>query len=157
MLLLLLRHADAAPQASSDAARALTPKGVAQAKQVGKFCRWNNLEPEIILTSPLARAEQTARLVAEGLDTPKIVTVSPFLASGMQPETAIQELKACRELESVMLVGHEPDLGMLASRLLGVTARDKIRVRKASLLLFELDAARPDSAVLQFFIPAKLM
>jgi phosphohistidine phosphatase len=157
MLLYLFRHADAVPLAGSDSARALSEKGVAQAKQAGRFCLRNRLLPEIILTSPLRRAEQTARLFAEEIDGQKIVSVAPFLACGMDPATALAELKAYRELESVMLVGHEPDLGRLASRLAGAGDRGKIKIRKASLTVFELDAARPDSAVLQFSIPAKLM
>lgn len=157
MLLYLLRHADAVVRASSDAARALSDKGVAQSKQVGKFCRWHGLLPALILTSPLKRAEQTACLFAGAIDAPKIVTVAPFLACGMTPETALEELKAYKELESVMLVGHEPDLGCLAGRLLGADGRGKIKVRKASLTVFELDVSRPNSAELQFSIPVKLM
>lgn len=157
MLLFLLRHADAIVEARNDAARVLSQKGTVQAKQIGKFCRWNNLIPELVLTSPLVRAEQTARLFAETIDVPKIVTVAPFLESGMQPEIALKELKAYKELESVMLVGHEPDLGRLATKLLGATGAGKIKIRKASLTAFEIDPMHPDSAVLQFCIPVKLM
>jgi phosphohistidine phosphatase len=157
MLLFLLRHADAVPMAGSDALRALSEKGVAQAKQAGRFCLRAGLVPELILTSPLRRAEQTARLFAEEIGAPKIVTVATLLACGMDPETALGELLDYKELDAVMMVGHEPDLGWLASRLLGANVRGKINIRKASLTLFELDPVRPDSAVLQFSIPAKLM
>lgn len=156
MLLYLLRHADAEQHASSDATRALTPKGVEQAKRVGQFCRRHGLEPSVILTSPLARAAQTARLFAAEVDEPEIV-VAPFLASGMQPETALQELKAYNELNSLMLVGHEPDFSHLAAKLLGIVDSQKINIRKASLTLLEVDHAKAHSAVLQFSIPAKLM
>jgi len=157
MLLYLLRHADAVMHASSDAARALSDKGIEQAREAGRFCLKNRLIPEIILTSPLRRAEQTARLFAEEIDALKVVSVAQFLACGMAPETALGELTVYRKLEGVMLVGHEPDLGRLASRLLGNVTRGKINIRKSSLTVFELDAAHPDSAVLQFSIPAKFM
>ena len=157
MLLYLLRHADAEPSARSDAARRLTEKGVIQAKTVGWFCREHRLIPELILTSPIERAEQTAHLVAAEIEQPKIVLSAPFLACGMDPKTALEELAGYKALGSVMLVGHEPDLGWLASTLLGAGSQGKIRIRKASLTVFELDVTRPESAELQFSIPAKLM
>jgi len=56
-----------------------------------------------------------------------------------------------------MLVGHEPDLGHLAAKLLGSNKNDVVKIRKASLTLFETESAQPGSAVLQFSIPVKLM
>ena len=83
MLLYLLRHAEAVDEAASDAARALTTKGMAQARKVGKFCVKNEVIPSIILTSPLKRAEQTARLVAKEIKNAEFI-VCPFLASSMR-------------------------------------------------------------------------
>src|SRR5438132_11316598 len=108
MLLYLLRHADAVSNAESDAARELTEKGIAQARRVGKFIRRNDLGPAVILTSPFRRAMQTAELAAAEFDSPEI-TVAQFLQSGMQPEAALEELKAYAGSKSVMIVGHEPD------------------------------------------------
>ena len=157
MHLYLFRHADAEPSARSDSDRRLTEKGVAQAKAVGRFCLEHRLIPDLILTSPIQRAEQTAHLFAEEIGEPKIVLTAPFLACGMDPKTALEELAGYKEMRSVMLVGHEPDLGWLAATLLGTRFHGKIRIRKASLTVFELDGARPDSAELQFTLPAKLM
>ncbi len=156
MLLYLLRHADAEPHASSDAARELTKKGIDQARRVGKFCRRNEIVPSIIVTSPLVRAEQTARIVAEELELPEVV-VAPFLQCGMDPETALDEIKSHLRFESVMLVGHEPDFSHLAAKLLGASSGTKINIRKASLTLFEIQDAKASTAVLQFSIPAKLL
>ena len=156
MFLYLFRHAEAVSVASSDAARVLTEKGVKQAKDVGRFCLKNRLLPELILTSPYCRSEQTARLFAEEINQPNSVLIAPFLACGMDPETALAELADYKELDSVMIVGHEPDLGWLASKLLGARHSGKIKIRKASLTVFELDVTRPESAELQFSIPAQL-
>jgi phosphohistidine phosphatase len=157
MFLYLLRHADAVAIAPSDNARELTEKGVAQARQAGRFCKRRHLSPEIILTSPLRRAEQTARLVAGELGNPDLVTVAPFAASGMQPGQALKELKEFIKLESVMLVGHEPDLGQLAMHLLETSRRDKIEVRKGALMGIELEGFHPENARLHFSIPVELM
>ena len=69
MQLFLLRHAEAEPEAATDEMRALTAKGSKQAESVGKFCLKHGFVPEIILTSPLTRAEETARLVAGELNS----------------------------------------------------------------------------------------
>lgn len=155
MLLYLLRHAEAVAQASSDADRELSEKGVRQAARVGKFCATNDLVPEIILTSPLRRTKQTARLVASELGEPE-VSVASFLASGMSPDSALEELKAYAKLQSVMLVGHEPDFGHLIARLLGAEAAC-VKVRKASLTLLEIEALRSGGAQLQFSIPSRFL
>jgi phosphohistidine phosphatase len=60
MTLQFLRHADAEPFTGSDFSRNLTPKGNTQAANVGKFLKSRHLVPDIILTSPLVRARQTA-------------------------------------------------------------------------------------------------
>lgn len=156
MLLYLLRHAEAVDHAESDAARALTEKGVAQARKVGKFCKKNNFIPAIILTSPLKCAKQTARIVAKEIATAEFI-VEPALRAGMQPETALEELRIYGRFPSLMLVGHEPDFSLLAAHLLGIPLRESLRLRKASLTALEWGALRPGAAVLQFSIPAKLM
>ena len=156
MLLYLLRHAEAVDHAESDAVRELTEKGVAQARKVGKYCRKNELIPAVILTSPFTRAEQTARLVAKEMPAAEFI-VEPMLRAGMQPEAALEELRAYANFKSLMLVGHEPDFSLLAAHLLGSPLREILRLRKASLTALELSALRPGAATLQFSIPSKLM
>ena len=156
MLLYLLRHAEAVDEAESDAARALTEKGETQARKVGKFCVKNQFIPQIILTSPLKRAEQTARIVAKEIKNAEFI-IDPVLSAGMQPETALDELKAYARFNSLMLVGHEPDFSLLAAHLLGIPLRESLRLRKASLTAMKLSAMRPGGAVLEFTLPPKLM
>lgn len=155
MLLYLLRHADAEASAESGAARALTEKGVEQAKRVGRFCRKNELKPDMILSSPFRRAEQTAKLAAEKMENDK-VQIAEFLASGMQPGTAIAELKNYAESSSVMMVGHEPDFSSLTAKLLG-TSQDRIQLKKASLTAIELDENDLSRGTLLFSLPVRLM
>ncbi|HWB61076.1 MAG TPA: phosphohistidine phosphatase SixA [Chthoniobacteraceae bacterium] len=156
MLLYLLRHAEAVDEAESDAVRELTEKGVTQAKKVGKFCVKNKFIPQIILTSPLKRAEQTARIVAKEIKIAEFI-IDPMLSAGMQPETALDELKTYARFTSLMLVGHEPDFSLLAAHLLGIPLSESLRLRKASLTAMNLTAMRPGGAVLEFTLPPKLM
>jgi phosphohistidine phosphatase len=157
MLIYLLRHAEAEMLAASDQARRLTPKGDEQALRVGKFCRRQGIEPAVILSSPVTRAVQTAKLVAKSLPEAELDEVS-WAKCGMDPWAAMDELKAYAKFPSVMLVGHQPDLGGLAAALLGMPSVHPLRVRKA--LLIGIDASgglATGAGTLQFFIPVRLM
>jgi phosphohistidine phosphatase len=156
MNLFLLRHADADTRAARDDDRRLSEKGINQAKRVGRFCRAQEIIPERILTSPVIRARETADLFAAEIGGVS-VELAPFLACGMEPERALRELKAWENVESVMIVGHEPDFGLLITRLLGLGENGRIRVRKASLILLEVAALRPGGARLEFSVPARFM
>ncbi len=93
MQLFLLRHAEAEPDAANDEKRALTAKGSKQAESIGKFCLEHGFVPEMILSSPLTRAEETARLVARELNLPKLVQIEEFLRAGMTAERAFSGLR----------------------------------------------------------------
>jgi len=156
MKIYLLRHAEAEPHNPRDYTRALTAKGEEQARRAGKFCAKNGLEPEVIFSSPLVRAEQTARLAAAEMKAVDVIVV-PWLASGMQPETALEELRALKRFSSVMIVGHEPDFSLLASALLGIPSGIGVNIRKASLTCLVADSPGAGSAVLDFSVPVKFM
>jgi phosphohistidine phosphatase len=155
MTLYLLRHADAEMPAPTDDARPLSPKGIEQAQQAGRFCARHEVRPSVILTSPLTRAAQTAQPVAEATGSPLIVV--PWLASGMAPHDAVEELKAYRTHDSAMIVGHEPDFSHLIALLLGLPGANQLHVRKGSLTALNLDIIRAGAARLEWSLPARYM
>lgn len=155
MHLYLLRHAEAIDHAEKDSARYLTNRGVAQAKTVGRFCRNFGIAPDLILTSPYRRAEQTADIVARKLGV-KLVS-APFLISGMQPEDVFREWDGYASLDAVMFVGHEPDFSHLAAVLVGLPEARRIHIRKASLTHLEFEEPAPGAATLHFVLPVKFM
>ena len=155
MQLLLLRHADAVLSARTDDLRPLSDKGRQQARRVARFCKERNLQPDLILSSPFLRAEETARIVAEELKGEMVLTA--FLASGMLPFAAMEELRAYTRFETVMLVGHEPDLSSLAGALIGAGNPGALHIRKASLTGLVVEGFHCGGAQLEFLVPAKLM
>jgi len=155
MLLYLLRHANADTKAATDDARALSEKGRAQAEQVGRFCEAHDMHLSVVLSSPVRRAHETAVVVAEKMRAELLVV--PWLACGMHPEAAMEELRAYRSHGSVMLVGHEPDFSQLAAHLLGLATATALHVRKASLTLIDLGYLRAGAGCLQFSLPCRLM
>lgn len=155
MLLYLLRHANADTDAETDDARVLSEKGRVQALRVACFCEKHSIRVAELLSSPLPRARETAAAVARCVHSE--VTIAPWLSAGMGPHQALDELQAYRSLESVMLVGHEPDFSMLAAYLLGVPSSTQMHIRKASLTLIALETFRQGQARLEYSIPCKLM
>eukprot|EP00112_Aurelia_sp_Birch-Aquarium-sp1_P008900 Seg19922.1 transcript_id=Seg19922.1/GoldUCD/mRNA.D3Y31 product="putative protein sll0400" protein_id=Seg19922.1/GoldUCD/D3Y31 len=159
MNLILVRHGKAEDHfvRGSDGERRLVKKGWKQARAVGRFLHKNDLLPDVILTSPLARAKETAEGISESL-ADKGVDVVPTLAAwlqcGMSPEIALNELSAYAELERVVIVGHEPDFSMLVEYFLGVE-QGTVNVKKASII--SITSCKPPyrGVVLQALIDSK--
>ncbi len=133
MELLVIRHAKAEDQSVSgaDFDRVLVEKGYEQSRRLGSFLKRVNRRPDVVLTSPLIRAKQTAETLCEAAAMPGPVTQG-WLACGMDPETAIRELVAFSDFERVAIVGHEPDLSSLIEWLLGCSG-SSVEVKKASI------------------------
>jgi phosphohistidine phosphatase len=156
MNLYLLRHAEAEEEATSDGERELTERGREQARIVGRFCARHDLYPEKILTSPLARAQQTAKIVADELKVTDRVQVCPFATAGMTTEAAFNGLKPFTEHPSLLLVGHEPDFSEFIAALIG--GEDEcIRLRKASLAKVTLPKLKAGVGRLEFLLPVKFL
>jgi phosphohistidine phosphatase len=152
MDLLLIRHAKAEAHGhpQGDGARALIEKGRDQSRRVGEFLKNRGMVPDIVLTSPLARARETAEIVSEvsGADPP---VLQDWLACGMEPSGALQELAAyATSCDRVAIVGHEPDFSGLVEYLLG-TSRGFVRVKKASVVLLRINPPHR-GGVMQFNI-----
>lgn len=155
MELYLLRHADADTPAATDEDRWLSEKGKEQAERAAQFCKENQILPALVLASPVRRARETADIVARHLGVEMLIV--PWLACGMHPETAQEELSAYRTQSPIMVVGHEPDFSQLVASLLGLPSSSHIHIRKASLTRLDLPTPRAGTARLDFSIPCKLM
>ncbi|HEY8900819.1 MAG TPA: histidine phosphatase family protein [Chthoniobacterales bacterium] len=153
MLLTFLRHGDAEDEVTTDFDRRLTPKGLEQADKVGKFCVRFGLIPDIILSSPVVRAEQTARAVSRRLDDREVL-IERWIACGMSPDDCMEGLAACTKFDHVMLVGHEPDFSEAISAFSGGSC---FNIRKASLTTVNLPRLRAGAGIIEFSVPVRLM
>ena len=138
MKLLFLRHATAedAQGGMSDWDRALTDEGRTQAEVVGNALRLLETQPEIVLSSPLVRARQTAEIVAALLGCR--VELVDELQPGADSINNLQHVLQHYDAETVMLVGHEPDFSTLAARLINADDRG-ILLKKAGLIRIDID------------------
>jgi phosphohistidine phosphatase len=101
----------------ADGARKLTPQGVDKIRKAAIGLRAAGFAIEMILSSPIARARETADLVAREFERlkPRIV---PELTTGASPAGALDALARLQLPETVMAIGHEPTLSRLASLML---------------------------------------
>ncbi len=135
MELHLLRHAIAhdlgEDGSKTDAERSLTREGARRMRAAAVGMRAMGLNFGRILTSPLVRAEQTARIVGDELRCANRIELNDALCPGGGGERLVAEL--ADETRPILLVGHEPDLGLLASRLVWGCVGSVVAFKKGGL------------------------
>jgi len=143
--LYLVRHAIAAergPKYPDDRLRPLTVAGSKKFAASVPGLVEMGVAIDFVLTSPLVRARETAQLLAAGLKPKPAITEIEALAPGGRPQAIIEAIKTHgRRHRRLALVGHEPDLGELAARLLG--ARGMVEFKKGGVCLIDVDGATP--------------
>jgi phosphohistidine phosphatase len=164
MKIILLRHGIAAERGTldfeRDSERPLTPEGRRKVRLIAKALARLKIFPDVILTSPLVRAYQTAEIAATVLRRKKQLHFCTHLASGGNPKRLVAEVNRLHgDAESVMLVGHEPDMSLLISLLLtGSTTGAAIELRKGGLCVLEAEPVRAGKcATLLWLAPPKLL
>ena len=156
----LVRHAIAAEQGPAfpdDRLRPLTPVGEQQFRQAVRGLSTMKMAVDVVLTSPLERARATALLLADGLKPKPAIEELEALAPGGR-HAAIMDALATHATRHrrMALVGHEPDLGELAARLLG--ARGAIIFKKGAVCAIDLDAATPGGpGALRWHLPPRAL
>ena len=112
MQLVLVRHAEAAPGEPDDERR-LTAEGREQARSLGRRLAADGVHPDALLTSPLRRARETARLLGDALGVDP--EIEPALAPGANA-TGLRDAATGRG-DVVVAVAHQPDCGQIAVEL----------------------------------------
>ncbi len=120
MKLYVMRHGPAEDQALDglDQSRALTTGGRDRVRWVAKKLAELGESPRVIVSSPLVRSLQTAEVLHTTLGLEEKVEATVALAPGGAASAFVQSaLQQGRK--RLMVVGHEPDVSILCSRLLG--------------------------------------
>jgi len=152
-----LRHGIAVEPDSwtgSDADRPLTHEGEQRMEREAKAIAGLSLGLDRIVTSPLLRAKQTARIVAERLDLSSGLVEDARLAAGFNVERLREILIAHADAGSVLLVGHEPSMSVTIGRAIGGAS---IELKKAALAGIELAHAGSTAGTLFCLIPPKVL
>ena len=148
MQLYFLRHgeADWPGWTKPDDERPLTDFGKKEVRQLAKFLNRLKVKPDLIVTSPLPRALQTAEVAAEQLKT------KLRQDEALEPGFGIGELRTVlkrHRSKVLMLVGHEPDFSSLISALTGAS----LKVSKAGVALVDIDPEAQEGRLLWLFPP----
>jgi phosphohistidine phosphatase len=145
MNLYILRHGLAAerdPQSfPDDSRRPLLEKGEERTRLCGDALRALEVSFDRILSSPYLRASQTAEIVAATLGLKKRLEFREELAPGGDAKALLRYVNGLRPApENVLLVGHEPDLSELISRLISGGPAAAIAMKKGGLAKLAIEA-----------------
>ena len=151
MRLYLLRHGIAEEWRPDlpDEKRRLTAEGKRKVRMIAQGLSKIGLELDLIVTSPLPRAQETAEIAAEILGLSDRLKEDEGLASGFGLATVQNIAANSPDAQNIMLVGHEPGFSMLASAL---TGGSQIDLKKGGLIRIDLDKIAAGAGVLKWVL-----
>lgn len=158
MLVYFLRHASAGQHKSDpakDEKRALDEDGIEQCRYVGAALAAFDTQVDVVISSPLKRATQTASLVGNeiGYDTKLQID------NALRPEATFEQfrdlLRRNSKHDAIMVVGHNPNLSEFASLLLSEGSADSgVDLKKGAVAKLQADSKR---ATLEWCITPKIV
>ncbi len=132
--LFIMRHgkAEARAMGSNDADRTLTGQGREEVKKIGRWITSMGYTIDLVAASPLKRARETADLIAETTKQAHSVQVWDLLSPGGDVEGLLRQVGTHAGDGPVLLVGHEPQLSMVISRIISRDGSAQIFLAKGS-------------------------
>ncbi|MEI6215375.1 MAG: histidine phosphatase family protein [Desulfuromonadales bacterium] len=158
MILYVVRHAEAVEESDAlqDEWRYLTEKGRSSARKMSSLVAMTGPKPRLTITSPLARAVQTAEIFAEKACRRNVIVASPLLLPDADVADLASYLKGCTDAKRVMLVGHEPQLGLLVAHLLA-RENSTTPLKKGACVALKYDRQNDEkpASFLWYLVPGK--
>ena len=157
--LFLIRHGVAEERGDAwpdDAKRPLSEDGIERFQKSARGLARLDVWIDVVLTSPLVRARQTAEIVASAFDPrPSIITIES-LAPGGSYASLVADLEKHGRKTRIALVGHEPGIGELGARLIG--SRHSFEFKKGAVCRIDVDEIPPvGPGDLRWFLTPKVM
>jgi phosphohistidine phosphatase len=158
MIVYFLRHASAGQKranAQHDNKRPLDKEGIEQCRYVGRLLNALDTHVDLILSSPLKRATQSASLVGNEIAYEQKIDLAPALKPGADYQAFRDLLRSLRKMESVMVVGHNPNFSQFLSLLVTNGADDAaIDMKKGSVARVEIG---PKRSVLHWMVTPRVV
>ena len=163
MQLLIIRHAiaedrgDFAASGEPDEDRPLTAFGKRRMRRNAEGLRRLAPHLDVLAASPLLRAQQTGRILADEYHTSEIETLEA-LKPGRKPRELLSWLTRQSQDSVVAVVGHEPHLGTLLTWLVAGVDDSRVTLKKGGVAMLEF-SERPAAGrgMLQWLLtPAQL-
>jgi len=157
MEIYFLRHGDAGAKdqwTGRDEERPLSPEGTARMERVAAALSRLALPVELIITSPLVRARQTAEIVARRLSLKDVLKEDRRLEPGFGVDELSSILQDHRGVRALMLVGHEPDFSRVISTRIG---GGSVEVKKGGIARVDIDSPSSPRGSLVWLVPPRLL
>lgn len=158
MKLLIIRHGKAEERPTTglfkkkDASRRLTDSGRKSMRKNAKGLREIAPDIDVLVTSPLVRARETADIVAEVFGITNVLE-QPLLAPEGDKQALINWLKDQKAQHTLAIVGHEPQLSSFASLLISGKDEALLVLKKGACCLIEFnDAPAPGAGTLLWLL-----
>jgi len=160
--LCIMRHGIAAERSSTaildDSKRPLTSEGKEKMREIACGLASIGLKPDWIVSSPLVRAVETAEVVAEAFDPNPPLERCDALRPGGEPEALLTFLAKRPTRRRAIVVGHEPDLGELAARLIGAGRSANMPFKKGGCCLISFTEFPPKTpGRLAWWLPPRIL
>ena len=145
MKLHIIRHAEAVDRSSAipDDYRYLTCRGRTRFRRVADTLKKCGIDPDIIISSPLVRAVQTAEILAETIRFTGELSILPLLADSFNLPRLKEYLESMAPIRELVMVGHEPDLGLIAGELLD---HSPCTLKKGGVVTLKIRLHQPEIA-----------
>jgi phosphohistidine phosphatase len=155
----LIRHGVAEERGEAwpdDTKRPLTPDGTSRMEKAARGLSRLDITFDVILSSPLVRARQTADIVAARIGGHPPIVNTDALAPGSEYAAILAALEKHARKGRIALVGHEPGVGELAARLIG--SRHAIEFKKGAVCRIDLDEIPPAGpGDLRWMVPSRFL
>jgi phosphohistidine phosphatase len=143
MNLYIIRHAiavdEGSPEYEKDSQRPLTDKGKKKMRQIAKGLHAIGVRFDLILSSPYVRAQETAEILADVFKLKKKIAFSDNLVPMGDPDLLIAELNEKYSADSIVFVGHEPQLTHLIGLLVSDNANVDVTLKKGGVCSLSAD------------------
>lgn len=158
MIVYFLRHASAGQHLANptkDEKRGLDKEGIEQCGNIGRTLAALDTQVDVMISSPLKRATQTASLVANEIGFEGKLQIE----SGLRPEASFSDfrkmLSKYSRVESAMVVGHNPNLSEFLGRVMGESSgKLSVDLKKGAVARVEVGRSR---GVLQWCLTPRVV
>ena len=162
MKIYLIRHSNAVdpgtPGYEDDSLRPLTEKGRDKMKDIASALKELNVKPDLIVSSPYVRAQQTAEILAKVLKYKQELAFSEALVPMGNADNIIGEINEKYSVDELVLVGHEPCLSVLIGTLIAGNPELAINLKNGGVCCLSSDDLHTErKAVLEWLLTPKIL
>jgi phosphohistidine phosphatase len=162
MKIYLTRHGIAnEPDGTSieaDSQRPLTAKGRDKINKIARTLKKLGIKPDLIISSPYVRAEQTASILAKEFDGKKHLKFSDLLIPDGKAEAIINAIVENYMVDELLIVSHEPCLSLLISTLVAVNLDFTINIKKGGVCCLSAKDLRVERrATIEWLLTPKIL